>query len=94
MWYYKKEFDTANKGKYQRVICLVKPESRWEDMDIHVDGEYLAEYEVCDLGSFGKCIMCYVFDIDSREYLGCGYSRDFINVAKMRRNKLNEILED
>jgi len=44
----------------------------------------MVEYEVYDLGSFGKCIMSYVFDIDTKEY----------NVAKMRRNKLNEILED
>jgi hypothetical protein len=79
---------------YHRVICLNKPDGIRFGYNIEIDSEYMVEYEVCDLGSFGKCIMCYVFDIDTKEYLGCGYSRDFINVAKMRRNKLNEILED
>jgi len=90
MWY-NRVFNKDNMQKYQRVICLVKP---CEDFDIEVNGEYLSEYEICNLGNFGKCVMCHIYDINTYKYLGCGYSRDFINVAKMRNNKLNELLND
>lgn len=97
----------AKKEDLIRVVCIEVGEmstnarfifgpngfSRTEPIELVIGNNYLVEYRMSDLGSFGMAYCVDVYDLDG--IMLCNtFARHFITIAELRDRRINNIFKD